>query len=57
MTTRPAELQPCVVKGCAWRGADPYACPWHSGDYDAAWDRQGELMQGIPSLRKTRHRR
>lgn len=50
------ELHACVVKGCPWRGADPYACPWHDGTTDDAWDRQGQLMQGVPSHR-TRHRR
>lgn len=54
--TEEKPLQFCVVKGCPWRGTDPYACAWHEGEYDAAWDRQGQLMQGIPSLSKTRHR-
>jgi hypothetical protein len=54
MTTRPAELQPCVHKGCPWRGTDPNACPLHE---DNAWDRQHELMNGNPSRRQTRHRK
>jgi hypothetical protein len=55
MTTRPAELQPCVHKGCPWRGADPHACPLHE---DNAWDRQHPLMtEAFASKRQTRHRR
>lgn len=53
--TAPAELLPCVVKGCAWRGTDPNACPLHSDD---AWDRQWELVPEFYANRgRTRHRR
>lgn len=54
MIDRADQLQPCVVKGCAWRGRDLYACPMHEAD--AAWDQQGQLMRGTPSLSKIRHR-
>lgn len=53
MTDQPA-LRPCVVKGCSWRGLDPYACPMHE---DAGWDRQWQLMPGeFASKKHTRHR-
>jgi hypothetical protein len=34
--------QPCVVKGCPWRGHDPHACPMHGSD--EAWERQPSLI-------------
>lgn len=56
MTAVPApKLQPCVVKGCSWRGLDPYACPLHDDD---AWDRQWLLLPGdLSGRRHTRYRR
>lgn len=46
---------PCPVKGCAWRGPHPDACPMHGAD--EAWDRQGQLMpEYVVSKRLTRHR-
>ncbi|HET7327652.1 MAG TPA: hypothetical protein VFJ14_10270 [Nocardioidaceae bacterium] len=52
-----ADLLPCVVKGCAWRGEDEYGCPIHSGETDAAWDRQWMLMpESFASRKHTRHR-
>ena len=35
-------MNPCVVKGCPWRGSDPDDCPLHSPEGrradDEAWD-------------------
>lgn len=45
-------MNPCVVKGCPWRGSDAYACPMH--DSDTAWDVQWMLHNGIPLKHTTR---
>lgn len=35
-------MNPCVVKGCPWRGSDPDECPMHGPEGrqadDEAWD-------------------
>jgi len=55
MNTRPAQvLRPCVIKGCSWRGLDPYACPFHD---NSAWDRQWQLIpDDLITKSHTRHR-
>lgn len=54
--TGQARLRPCAVKGCPWRGEDPYACPLHADEGDA-WDRQIMLLPAhVVARRSTRHR-
>lgn len=35
-------MNPCVVKGCPWRGSDAHDCPMHNPERrqadDEAWD-------------------
>jgi hypothetical protein len=47
-------LHRCAVKGCSWRGPDPYTCPMHE---TVERDRQKALMpEHVVSKRQTRHR-